>query len=117
MTNVCEASVIVLISQRVQTHLPSSLGKFPDSLLLGALADEKLAVLFGDYVAVEALDGYLGEGGVGVHYAVGAVQQADACAHKGVAVFVFGEALVEGLPVAKVAPAEVCRMGIDQAFG
>lgn len=102
---------------RFYLTIPSSLGKVTDSLLLAALADEKLAAFFGDYVAVEALDGYLGEGGVGVHYAVGTVQQADACTHKGVAIFVFGEALVEGLPVAKVAPAKVCRMGIDQAFG
>ena len=67
--------------------------KLPDPLFFAPFADEDAAVLFGDYVAVEALEDYF-FGVFGVYDAVTAFEKADV-AYNAVAVSVFGQSIIQ----------------------
>lgn len=84
-------------------------------LFLGALADEQLAVLEGDYVAVKTLEDYL-TGILAMHGVVHAVHKGYVT-YSGVLMGVRLEFLMQGGPVAKVTPAKVCGMGVDKSLG
>lgn len=83
--------------------------KLPDPLFFAPFADEDAAVLFGDYVAIEALEDYFA-GVFGVYYAVVAFVEADV-AYNAVVVGVFSQFVVQRGPVAQVVPAEVGGVG------
>ena len=91
------------------------LGELFDALFFAAAAHQQAVALGADDVAVESLKDHFA-GLFGMHDAVGALVEVDT-AHGAVAVVVVLQLVVQGGPVAEVAPAEVGGVGVDLAVG
>ena len=114
-------TLISCVVQHIRQLAPSSfrrgrdglvLGVVADVLLGGEAADDEVAVLFGDDVAVETFDDGLLEVG-DMHDAVAGVVHADCLAYDAVAGNIDCGMLQDGPPCAEVAPAEIAGDYMD----